>query len=125
MGDLWVENLENLEEAVYRTRRLRREVVEARNEAKEADKAFVVGDLVLIWDAQKAVDMSSDMKWKQRWVGPYKVREANAEKGYYRLKDLHGAPFASTVMVDRLKRFKILASTVAHEILRGRLKLYL
>lgn len=115
---------ENLEEAVHRTRRLRRAAVETRNEAKEPVEDLSVGELVLIWDAMKAIDKSSDRKLGQRWVGPYRVGMANALKGYYRLEDLNGVPFASTVRADRLKKFKVLPGSTSDEILRGRMKLY-
>ncbi|KAE8822182.1 hypothetical protein HRS9139_10445 [Pyrenophora teres f. teres] len=97
---------ENLEEAVHRTRRLRKEAVESRNAKKDVPKPFRVGDLVLVWDAIKSIDKSSDRKLDDRWRGPYRVREAQADKGYYRLEDLNEVAFPNTTRADRLKKFE-------------------
>lgn len=115
---------ENLEEAVHRTRRLRREAVEARNSNKTPSKELRIGDLVLIWDAIKAIDKSSDKKLNHRWRGPYRIREAWPGKGFYRLEDLNNVPFPSTTRVDRLKKFEELPEDLESRLLRGRLKLY-
>jgi hypothetical protein len=49
---------ENLDEAVQRVRRLRREAIESRNEREAVEVEFEPGDLVWIWDSMKAVDWS-------------------------------------------------------------------
>ncbi|KAG9381473.1 hypothetical protein A1F94_007127, partial [Pyrenophora tritici-repentis] len=116
--------LENLEEAVQRTRRLRREAVESRNAKKDVPKPFQVGDLVLVWDAIKSIDKSSDRKLDDRWRGPYRVREAQADKGYYRLEDLNEVAFPNTTRADRLKKFEELPEELEDSLLRGRLRLY-
>ncbi|KAF7453564.1 hypothetical protein A1F99_008220 [Pyrenophora tritici-repentis] len=115
---------ENLEEAVQRTRRLRREAVESRNAKKDVPKPFQVGDLVLVWDAIKSIDKSSDRKLDDRWRGPYRVREAQADKGYYRLEDLNEVAFPNTTRADRLKKFEELPEELEDSLLRGRLRLY-
>jgi len=115
---------ERVEEAVHRTRRLRREAVESRNDARGPAEDIGVGDMVLVWDSIKAIDKSSEKKLQDRWVGPWKVVKAVGEKGYYQLADLNGVEFASTVRADRIKRFKQLAPEVEDTILRGRLRIY-
>lgn len=80
--------------------------------------------MVLIWDAIKAIDKSSDRKLDERWRGPYKVNEAWPDKGYYRLEDLNGVVFPSTTRADRLKKFEELPRTVEAEVLAGRLRMY-
>ncbi|EFQ85221.1 hypothetical protein PTT_19886 [Pyrenophora teres f. teres 0-1] len=97
---------ENLEEVVYRTRRLRKEAIESRNAKKDVPKPFRVGDLVLVWDAIKSIDKSSDRKLDDRWRGPYRVREAQADKGYYQLEDLNEVAFPNTTRANRLKKFE-------------------
>jgi hypothetical protein len=115
---------EQLEEAVHRTRRLRSEAVESRNAKKSLPKALREGDLVLIWDAIRGIDKSSNRKLDDRWLGPYRVQKAWPDKGYYRLEDLNGVTFASTTRADRVKKFKELPSSVEGDILKGRLKIY-
>jgi hypothetical protein len=116
---------EHLEEAVHRTRRLRSEAIELRNDKKTPPTPLREGDLVLIWDAIKSIDKSSTRKLSDRWLGPYRVQRAWQEKGYYQLEDLNRVAFASTIRADRLKRFKLLLVSTKDNILRGRLKLYL
>ena len=115
---------DQLEEAVHRTRRLRSEAVDDRNNKKSLPKAFQEGDLVLIWDAIKGIDKSSSRKLDDRWLGPYRIQKAWPDKGYYRLEDLNGVAFASTTRADRLKKFEELPSSIEGNILRGRLKIY-
>ncbi|EUC27203.1 hypothetical protein COCCADRAFT_112306, partial [Bipolaris zeicola 26-R-13] len=115
---------EMLDEAVHRTRRLRSEAVERKNEKKSPTQSFREGDLVLVWDAIKQIDMSSSRKLDDRWLGPYRVRDARPDKGYYRLEDLNGVPFPSTTRADRMKAFQKMPSTTADNILKGRLKMY-
>jgi hypothetical protein len=115
---------EYLEEAVHRTRRIRRAAVESRNVNRDLQEALGVGDLVLIWDAVKAVDKSSDRKLDDRWRGPYKVKTAYPSKGYYRLEGLNGVAFPSTTRADRLKKCVELPITLEAEVLKGRLRLY-
>ena len=115
---------ENLEEAVNRTRRLRREAVEGRNEKREMTTVLKEGDLVLIWDAVKAIDKSRDRKLEDRWLGPYRVHTAWSGQGYYRLEDLNGVKFPSTTRIDRLKKFKEMPTTLEDDILKGRLRIY-
>jgi hypothetical protein len=114
---------DNLEEAVNCTQRLRREAVEGRNEKREMATVLKEGDLVLIWDAVKAIDKSRDRKLEDRWLGLYRVHTAWPDQGYYRLEDLNGIEFPSTTRVDRLKKFEEMPTTLEDEILKGRLRI--
>jgi hypothetical protein len=116
---------ENLEEAVNCTRCLRREAVEGRNEKHERATVLKEGDLVLIWDAVKAIDKSRDQNLEDRWLEPYRVHTAWPDQGYYRLEDLNGVKFPSTTRVDRLKKFEEMPTTLKDDILKGRLRIYL
>ena len=64
------------------------------------------GDMVLVYDIQPMdVDKSSKTKLMWRWLGPYKIREANALKGYYLLSELDNTPIERSYMGNRLKKF--------------------
>ncbi|KAG9378008.1 rve domain containing protein [Pyrenophora tritici-repentis] len=107
----WSEVRSHADLLASNVRRLRREAVESRNAKKDVPKPFQVGDLVLVWDAIKSIDKSSDRKLDDRWRGPYRVREAQADKGYYRLEDLN-------------EKFEELPEELEDSLLRGRLRLY-
>ncbi len=51
--------------------------------------------------------MSSNRKLDFRWLGPYQIKHANTEKGYYKLKELgpNGAMLGGTYARNRLKLF--------------------
>ncbi|EFQ87713.1 hypothetical protein PTT_16681, partial [Pyrenophora teres f. teres 0-1] len=51
-------------------------------------------------------------------------REAQADKGYYRLEDLNEVAFLNTTRADRLKKFEELPEQLEDSLLRGRLRLY-
>src|ERR1700710_2133444 len=49
--------------------------------------------------------MSKNTKLLYRWLGPYRVRDANQLKGSYALEELDGTPVKRTYAGNRLKRF--------------------
>ena len=40
-----------------------------------------------------------------RWLGPYRVLQANPEKGCFRLIELNGTPLQRSVIDNRVKKF--------------------
>jgi len=64
------------------------------------------GDLVLAYDIKLIdQDMSKNTKLQYRWRGPFRVKRANQEKGYYSLEELDGSEIRQTYAGNRLKRF--------------------
>ena len=49
--------------------------------------------------------MSRSNKLKFRWLGPFRVKTANLERGTYTLEELDGAKLGGTVAGSRLKLF--------------------
>ncbi|KAK3946494.1 hypothetical protein QBC32DRAFT_195058, partial [Pseudoneurospora amorphoporcata] len=41
------------------------------------------GDLVLTYDNERSIDMSSSKKLTYRWKGPYRVREVKNKNEYF------------------------------------------
>jgi len=97
---------EDMEEIILRKRRIREEGKERFDwnhsirltEIKEKD-------IVLAYYSKRAMDMSSDLKLSFRWLGPYRVKEANATKGTYVLEELDGTQLKGTYAGNRLKKF--------------------
>ena len=71
--------------------------------------------LVLVFNEQTNIDMSSKFKLAFKWLGPYRVRESNSERGTYVLEDLHGARLRGTYTGNQLKRFHTRADILDHE----------
>ena len=63
-----------------------------------------VGDLVLVWDSLREIDMSSWRKLTYRWDGPYRVKNIGA-KGTYVLETLDGVELEPTYSSRRVKKF--------------------
>jgi hypothetical protein len=72
-----------------------------------SEVAISVGDLVLLFDSVRAVDMSSSKKLRFRWLGPYRVHAAHQDKGTYVLEDLDGTVFKHTTAGNNLKPFRV------------------
>jgi hypothetical protein len=69
-------------------------------------KPIQAGDLVLVYDVKNIdQDKSKNTKLLYRWLGPYKVREANQLKGSYVLEELDGTLLRRTYAGNRLKQF--------------------
>ena len=97
---------ENIIEARERTQRLRlrrKEYWDEHNEILHEDMR--VGDLVLLWDSLREVDMSRDKKLDQKWLGPYRIAESYQDRGHFRLEELDGVKFKTTTPGHKLKKF--------------------
>ncbi len=68
-------------------------------------RSLNVGEIVLLHDAFQEIDMSAKKKLGFRWLGPFRVRTAHADKGTYELEEMHGAKLAGTFSGNRLKPF--------------------
>lgn len=97
---------EDIEEVVLRKRRLREEGKAAFDNSHRLRKTPIrEEDIVLVYHSKRAIDMSAKVKLGFKWLGSYKVSEANNEKGTYKLEELDGAPFKGTFAGNRLKKF--------------------
>jgi len=97
---------EDLEEAaahLNRMRRLGKEYFDKRHSLHP--KPFEEGMLVLSHDTAGSMNMSAERKLAFRWFGPFRIVEANQEKGTYTLAELDGAQLRGTYAASRLKRF--------------------
>ncbi|RYN41671.1 hypothetical protein AA0114_g10630 [Alternaria tenuissima] len=112
-------------EAIARTNRMRASKKEYWDDTKEIRREDITrGDLVLLWNSVREIDMSRDRKLDTRWLGPYRVREAGPDRGTYRLEDLDGTPFPHTTPGKRLKLFRQrVIDDIARED-RGNMKLW-
>ncbi|KAH8708428.1 hypothetical protein GQ44DRAFT_559562, partial [Phaeosphaeriaceae sp. PMI808] len=96
-----------LEDAISRIQRLRLHKKEYWDDTKEVNRdSFAVGDLVLLWDSLREIDMSRNRKLDMRWLGPYRILTAKQERGTYHLEDLDGKKFAHTTPGWKLKTFQ-------------------
>jgi len=74
----------NNEEARERVRRYRLANKEYFNEIKNTRKSELEpGELVLVWDAKKAKDMSRWQKLQPKRQGPFRIKRSS-EKGFYK-----------------------------------------
>jgi hypothetical protein len=97
------EDMEEARDLVRRMREQGKENFDALHNTK--DKEIAADDLVLLHDTQHESDKSSNRKLNNRWRGPFRVKQAIADKGTYLLEELDGAPLAGTVAANRLKKF--------------------
>jgi hypothetical protein len=63
------------------------------------------GHMVLFHDTQRQKDISSNRKFRYRWLGPFRVSKAIHEKGTYLLEELDGILCRGTFAGNRLKPF--------------------
>ena len=85
-----------VKDAVARTDRMRQAKKEYWDDNKDIRKHEIKeGDLVLMWNSVREVDMSRDRKLDTRWLGPYRVHEARPDRGTYRLAELNGVKLHS------------------------------
>jgi hypothetical protein len=97
---------EDLREAAMRLRRARTEGKESFDGTRQLRQAEIrEGDLVLLHDAVREVDMSRRRKLDFRWNGPYRVCKAVHDKGTYELTELDGTKLLLTYAGNRLKKF--------------------
>jgi hypothetical protein len=82
-----------IKDAVDQTERLRALKKQYWDDTREIRQGDIkAGDLVLLWDSVRQIDMSRDKKLSKRWLGPYRVSadKTNPERGSYLLEDLDG-----------------------------------
>ncbi|KAH5702140.1 hypothetical protein HBI20_255490 [Parastagonospora nodorum] len=96
---------DRLKEAVDRTMRLREEGKEwFDNKATLRADPMTHGDLVLVRDVIRDLDMSRSRKLEPRWKGPFRIKSIS-EKATYILEELDGAPLKATYAGNRLRKF--------------------
>jgi hypothetical protein len=97
---------EDLLEAQLRQRRKREEGKEYFDEIRQIrSQSIGIGDLVLLHNTQREKDMTRLNKLSFKWLGPYRVINANLEMGSYVLAEVDGAELGGTVAGNRLKLF--------------------
>lgn len=97
------------EEAAKRVSEARRTWAERRNRMlkyrmRPSTQEIKKGDLVLVYDEVRSIDMSTARKLQSRWHGPYRVREV-APKRVYLLQTLDGIPIVGSFPPTRIKKF--------------------
>jgi hypothetical protein len=116
---------EDLQEAIGRIARLRGANKEYWDTTKDINHDQIeVGDMVLLWDSLREVDMSRARKLHRRWLGPYRIHESYQDKNYYRLEELDGTPFKETTSGHKLKKFIQRSPEDIAETDRGHIKLW-
>jgi hypothetical protein len=94
-------------DAVSKTMRMRAARKEYWDDTKEIRREDMrEGDLVLLWNSLREIDMSRDKKLDARWLGPYRIHQARPDRGTYRLEDLDGTLLPHTTPGWRLKLFR-------------------
>lgn len=98
---------EDLEEAMLRKERLRKEGQERFDANHQIRKDPIkAGDIVLSYDTKLIdIDMSKKTKLAYRWLGPFRVREARQNTGSYVLEELDGTLIKRTYAGNRIKKF--------------------
>lgn len=97
---------EDLEEAAAHLRRMRelgKKYFDERHRLRT--RPLEVGMLVLSHDTAGSMNMSAERKLAFRWFGPYRIVEADVDKGTYTLSELDGAMLRGTYAGNRLKQF--------------------
>jgi hypothetical protein len=87
----------------------RAEQAERRNEAtgrrfRPQIAQISEGDLVLVYDNVRSIDMSSVRKLQYRWQGPFRVKEIR-DRNAYVLETLDGVTIATPFAAHRVKKF--------------------
>ena len=96
--------MKDLEEAKTNLRkaRLQGKVYFDKNR-RERRQELRVGDLVLLYNS--VLDKQWSQKLKNRWHGPYKIREIHQDWGTYLLSKLDGTEMKGIYAGDRIKKF--------------------
>lgn len=64
---------------------------------------LLVDDLVLLHNTRLEKQWSD--KLRNRWLGPYRIKEVRLDRGTYKLAELDGALLSGVFPGERLKRF--------------------
>ena len=95
---------EDLEEAKTNLRKMRLQGKAYFDEnRRERRQELRVGDLVLLYNS--VLDKQGSQKLKNRWNGPYKIREICQDRGTYLLSELDGTEMKGIYAGDRIKKF--------------------
>jgi hypothetical protein len=105
---LW-EAEHDFEVAAEKVAAAREKMANKRNEANthrfRTDRTTIKkGDLVLVYNNLRQIDMSSFRKLENRWEGPFRVREIK-ERDTYFLQTLDGIPIRTPYTPNRVKKF--------------------
>lgn len=100
---------DDLEETAKKVATYRRRLADLRNERNKyrqrpGNAQLAVGDVVLVWDQRRKVDMSLSRKLTYRWDGPFIIARV-ADKGVYFLKTPDNVELRGTFPPTRLKKF--------------------
>jgi len=90
--------------ASYRRKLADKRTITDRHRQRPESKTIREGDLVLVYNNLRKMDMSASVKLSYRWQGPYFVKE-KAEKGVYKLITPDGIQLPGTFPPHRLKKF--------------------
>jgi len=82
--------------------RLKNKAYFDKNRYERVDK-IGVGDMVLLYNS--SLDKQWSQKLKNRWLGPYWIREIAEDKGTYLLDELDGTQLDGIIVGDRIKKF--------------------
>lgn len=97
------EDLEQARLHLQRVRESNKDYFDGNHRLRAED--FNVGDLVLLHNTKLDKDMSHKLAFK--WLGPFRIKDAQAENGTFILEELDGAQIRGTVAGNRLKHFVI------------------
>jgi len=97
---------EEMVESQLRQRRKREEGKEYFDDSRRIrSEPINEGDLVLLHNTQRDKDMTRSQKLSFKWLGPYRVKRANLERGTFVLAEVAGTELGGTVAGNRLKLF--------------------
>ena len=85
-----------------RKNRLKNKAYFDKNCRERVDK-IGVGDMVLLYNS--SLDKQWSQKLKNRWLGPYRIREIAEDRGTYLLDELDGTQLDGIFAGDRIKKF--------------------
>jgi len=85
-----------------RKNRLKNKAYFDKNRCERVDK-IGVGDMVLLYNS--SLDKQWSQKLKNRWLGPYRIREIVEDRGTYLLDELDGTKLDGIFAGDRIKKF--------------------
>ena len=70
---------------------------------RERLEVLKIGDLVLLYNS--VLDKQWSQKLKNKWLGPYRIRDIAEDRGTYLLDELDGTQLEGIIAGDRIKKF--------------------
>lgn len=99
---------DDLAEIALHLRRMReagKEVFDSSHVLRPAN--LKAGDLVLLHDTVYSTNRSTSQKLAAKWLGPYRIHQANLEKGNYVLAEVDSSVLSDkTIAANRLKKYR-------------------